>query len=103
MLIIESSDPLFNSANYGVDGITLHNYFKYCRLKTGTVQVGDDNGFSILNGHKLTFNTGGIFPAKTAKLDIEHLRFHSKGNGLGEEAWYIGRSTDGSNPLRQYF
>lgn len=102
-LLIESSDPFFISATYGVDGIRLHDYFKYCRLKSDTLQVGDDLAYSILNGHKLTFNTGGIFPAKTTKLDIEHLRFHSKGSGLGEEEWSIGRSTNGSDPPSSNF
>lgn len=97
-LIFNSTSPSFINAHYGLDGITLQNFFDYMRLEPDTLRVGDDLRFSILDGDKLAINTALTVPGKFTFLDLDRLTFRTKGTGLSVEEWQLGRSTDLSNP-----
>ncbi|NND32737.1 MAG: tail fiber domain-containing protein [Saprospiraceae bacterium] len=97
-LIIKSSTPTFINAHYGLNAMTLQNYFDYARLEPDTLRLGDDIRFSILDGERLAINTALMIPGQFTTLDLDNLIFKTLGTGLGREEWQVGRTTDASNP-----
>ena len=100
-LVFRSPLLLLEKAQYGLDGITLHNFLRYARLNTDTLQIGGSTGFSFLKGDRLSIKSGLIVPSRNMHLGRTYLEFqtiYSSTNG-GFETWSIERITKPPNEL----
>ena len=97
-LIINSSTSAMINAHYGLNGLTLQNFFNQARLEPTRLQVGDDLRFSILDGEQLSINTALVVPGRFTTLDSDNLTFRTLGSGLAREEWLLGRTVNASDP-----